>query len=242
MKPIPVFTGCENSLYTVRVPREYLSPSSPTPTTKTKTATDEPSPLEEICRRRQLWGTEIYTDDSDVIAAAVHSGWLCGDFGPEANADLHDLDLDENPPTNPSSPSSSLALTTKPAHPVLPPAGHEAHISLLLLPPLDSYASTTTHHLTSREWNTSTPHDGLSFAIHGIKFVQEGDDSRGTGRSGRERKARLGFEEERRREAVEGLLLFKARGAEFANAAGTGTGTAGAARGEVSGRSVGVGA
>lgn len=226
MKPIPVFQGQENSIYTVRVPREYLSTSSLISSAKVKTE-DEPSALEEVCRRRQAWGTDIYTDDSDVIAAAVHSGWLRGDFGPEANADLHDLDLDEQAPQQQDFENGDaiINLSTKPPQPITPPRGYDAHISLLILPPLESYASSHQHHLWSREWK-DTPHDGMSYAVLGVQFVKEGDGSRGVGRSGKDRKARLRLEEERRREAVEGLLMFKAAGANFAAPANGGRGGA----------------
>jgi len=40
-------------------------------------------------RKRKVWGTDIYTDDSDVVGIALHSGWLrlssndgCQDEGP----------------------------------------------------------------------------------------------------------------------------------------------------------------
>ena len=30
----------------------------------------------EPLRRRKVWGTDVYTDDSDVLALCLHSGWL----------------------------------------------------------------------------------------------------------------------------------------------------------------------
>ena len=191
MHPIPVFPGKENCTYTVRVPRWYLAPGSP----------DAPSYLEEICRRRQLWGADVYTDDSDVVAAAVHSGWLKGDFG-GFNADLRDIESepDELPET------TSTILTTRPRRPVTAPPDLDAHITVLLLPPLGEYKSAVQHHVWSREWGGA--HDGMSFMIFEVAFVDEGAGSRGVERSGRARKGRLRVEEARRREAAGGLVLF----------------------------------
>ncbi|KAI7198180.1 hypothetical protein KC365_g19235, partial [Hortaea werneckii] len=84
MKPIPNFEGQENCTYTVRVPRDVLTPS------RTAAANGETSTFEAICKQGHIWGTEVYTDDSDVVAAAVHSGWIQGDFG-EQTADLRTL-------------------------------------------------------------------------------------------------------------------------------------------------------
>ena len=192
MHPIPVFPGKENCTYTVRVPRWYLAPGSP----------DAPSYLEEICRRRQLWGSDVYTDDSDVVAAAVHSGWLRGDFG-GFNADLHNIDSE---PDEGEETTASTILTTRPRRPVTAPPDLDAHITVLLLPPLGEYKSAVQHHVWSREWGGA--HDGMSFMIFEVAFVDEGAGSRGVERSGRARKGRLRVEEARRREAAGGLVLF----------------------------------
>ncbi|KAH0113992.1 hypothetical protein KCU82_g23919, partial [Aureobasidium melanogenum] len=74
VKPIPRFEDKANCTFTVRVPRAYLGASS---------AVEEDSGtiaggLEEICKTRAVWGSDVYSDDSDPIAAAVHSGWIRG--------------------------------------------------------------------------------------------------------------------------------------------------------------------
>jgi len=214
MKAIPLFDGKENCTYTVRVPRYYFTP------TEKAEEIDEPSPLEEICKRGQLWGTEVYTDDSDVVAAAVHSGWLKGDFG-EQSGDLHQLcdnesetsqpeDADEVPPT----------LSSKPNKPAKPPADtSDVHITLLILPPLESYASITEHHVRSQAWQKT--HDGMSFMIHRIDFVDESASNRFAERGIAARKQRIALEEAKRREAAASLLMF-------ANGHGAGTVSVGA--------------
>lgn len=195
MKPIPVFEGKENCTFTVRVPRYFLARSDSGP--------GENLSLEEICRRRQLWGTEIYTDDTDVVAASVHSGWLKGDFG-EFNDDIREVcdnsseqDGDEDTPTT---------LETRPPKPVKIPQGYDAHITVLVLPPLQSYGSTNQHHVWSREWDKT--HDGMSFMIHRIDFVNESGANRYMERGGAARKKRIATEEAARREAAAGLLMF----------------------------------
>jgi hypothetical protein len=210
MKPMPKLDGHENSTYMIRVPRWYLTRS------KEEIEAGEPNRLEEICKRRQIFGTEVYSDDSDVVAAAVHSGWLKGDFG-DWNDDLQEVCADEfeQASTNAVSPKntkikeeSPLSLTSKPAKPVIPPSNYDAHITILILPTLDSYASTSQHHILSREWNKTTPHDGMSFVIHRIDFVNEGVAGRSLPRGAKARKARLAMEEVKRQEAAKALLML----------------------------------
>ena len=197
MKPIPVFEGKENCTYTVRIPRWYLA------SVQNEGENEDASYLEEICKRRQLWGTDVYTDDSDVVAAAVHSGWLKGDFG-EYNHDLHEVCGNDAEQEGDDEPQSTLAV--RPHRPIKVPAEHDAHITLLVLPPLESYASTTQHHIWSREWKKT--HDGMSFMIHRIEFVDEGFATRTAERNAISRKQRLAIEETKRKEAAAGLVMF----------------------------------
>lgn len=206
MKPIPCFEGKENCTYTVRVPRYYLASS------QQARANGQPSALEEICKNCHLWGTDVYTDDSDIIAAAVHSGWLKGDYG-EHNEALQELCDNESEADGAADDSDEvpLILTEKPSKPIRPPADcPDAHITVLILPPLEAYASTMQHHLQSREWKKT--HDGMSFMIHRIEFVDEGTSGRFTERGMAARKQRIALEEAKRREAAAGLLHMFANG------------------------------
>lgn len=196
MKPIPVFEGKENCTYTVRVPRQYMAVHDDS---------EDAGPLEQICRRRQLWGTDVYTDDTDVVTAAVHSGWIKGDFGPY-NADLKDIchndsEVEDNEET-------PRVLAIRPRRPVKAPHNSDAHVTVLVLPPLDRYVSTNQHHVWSREW--AKTHDGMSFMIHRIDFVDEGLTARNLERGASARKKRIAAEEAKRREAAAGLLMFAA--------------------------------
>ncbi|KAI7586125.1 hypothetical protein KC316_g5789, partial [Hortaea werneckii] len=211
MKPIPNFEGQENCTYTVRVPRDILTSS------RDATANGETSTFEAICKQGHIWGTEVYTDDSDVVAAAVHSGWIQGDFG-EQNEDLKTLcdivsdsgeQQQQQQPDNVSETPSPLTLSERPRHPAkIPPSHPDLHITLLLLPPLESYPSTTQHHIRSKSWR-QTPHDGMSFLIHRIEFVDEGGlSTRNSERGIVARKQRIAVEEAKRRDAAAGLLMF----------------------------------
>jgi hypothetical protein len=201
MKALPPFHGKENCTFTVRVPRYYLR------YTDKITETAEATPLEEVCKGRPVWGTEVYTDDSDVIAAAVHSGWLKGDFGwlkaeNEAFRNLYDQEFeDEEEPADPL-----LTLNTRPMRPVKAPPDHDMHVTILILPALEEYVSSTQNHLHSREWDKT--HDGMSYIIHKLAFVDEGTSTRYSDRGIAAKKQRMALEEAKRREAAAGLLMF----------------------------------
>ncbi|KAF8454610.1 histone deacetylation protein Rxt3-domain-containing protein [Terfezia claveryi] len=55
---LPRFEGRENCIFQIRIPRRYLYERE----------------RAEICKRRCLWGSDVYTDDSDVLAVLVHMG------------------------------------------------------------------------------------------------------------------------------------------------------------------------
>lgn len=194
--PLPLdLQGKENCTLTIRVPRAYIR-SSDAPASKEVLA----GGLLAICRRRALWGTDVYTDDSDVVAAAIHSGWLAPDFG-EWAADYKTLFPDRGPEVpvsgaddgGPATTDSSVPpmteLSSKPDRPVAIPRDREAHITVLILPALDNYASTSRNGMLSRAWGRD--HDGVSFRVLGIKFVDEPFASRGAARGAVERKERL---------------------------------------------------
>lgn len=162
--------------------------------------------LEEICKRRAIWGAEVYTDDSDVVAAAVHSGWIKGDFG-YFNEDIQDLfGADED---NPNSDEDLLVLNSKPLSPASIPADKDMHVTVLMLPPLQHYSSAILNNIHSRSWGSD--HDGMSFMIHAIEFVDEPSGSRYVERTGAARRARMKEDLHRRREAAESLLGLGSR-------------------------------
>ncbi|KAI9760022.1 MAG: hypothetical protein M4579_001961 [Chaenotheca gracillima] len=186
--PLPRFEGQENCTLTVRIPSQFL-------TTKSR---------QEIVRRHAVWGSDIFTDDSDVLAAAIHSGWVRGAWDSDIDASLlFDLRINDSlsPAKKPetagladkastkSTSSSSETFTSPPSSgPASPPSGKDLHITLLILPALEGYASTVSHGIRSRQWGDN--HDGLSFQILKMQWVKGGSGSLEE-RSGEARRKRL---------------------------------------------------
>lgn len=200
VKPIPRFEGKDNCTFTVRVPRAYLSTSD----TPDDDGNAVAGGLEEICKTRAVWGSEVYSDDSDPVAAAVHSGWIRGDFG-EYNEDLRDLFTEQQDSETPSTPPEiGKVFTEKPKIPFRLPPKADVHITLLLLPALTHYMASTSHFLRSREWGAD--HDGVSFMIHSIEFVDESAANRFSERGAAAKHQRIKEDLARRKEAAESLL------------------------------------
>jgi hypothetical protein len=76
----------------------------------------------------------------------------------------------------------------KPRLPPVPPADKDLHITLLILPRVDQYESTVMFGLKSRKWTGR--HDGVSFKVHRVEWVDDGV-GRGEERSGEARRKRL---------------------------------------------------
>ncbi|KAH0533593.1 hypothetical protein GP486_008985, partial [Trichoglossum hirsutum] len=53
--------------------------------------------------------------------------------------------------------------------PMIPPPNCDLNVTILILPTLESYASTVSHGIRSRTWKKN--HDGLSFKIEHLKWV-----------------------------------------------------------------------
>ncbi|KAF2205649.1 Rxt3-domain-containing protein [Delitschia confertaspora ATCC 74209] len=168
-KPLPRFeTNPINCTFTVRVPRYYLKPRQ----------------RQQIVLQRHLWGARIYRDDSDPIAAAIHSGWIRGEW--DETVDVNMLDPRVTAPGDASDAEDTLSKI--PAAPVNPPVDMELHITLLILPRLQEYYSTCEYGITSRG---SMDHDGFSFIIDKIQWVEEGYGTRGQERGATALKRRL---------------------------------------------------
>ena len=174
--PLPRFDGKENCTVTVRIPRYYLRKEE----------------REEICLRRGLWGSEIYTDDSDPVAAAIHGGWIRGEWGEDVDTSLLDLGSHESSPDSSKDgkqiAETQMTLTSPPTVPMLPVKDRDLHMTLLILPTLQSYTGLVAHGIKSRSW--SSKHDGLSFKVEKIVWVDE-KAGRGEERGGEARRKRL---------------------------------------------------
>lgn len=180
----------ENCTLTVKVPRIHLSPVA----------------REEITSRAYLWGSDVYTDDSDVVAACIHSGWIRGEWTDDVDTSLLDLDGAASGKRKPRLPlpeasdyASENTITSPPeGGPMGIPANRDLHITVLILPRLVKYFSCTRFGITSREFggqhgNRFTVHDGISYMIKSIRWVENGAQPqarlRGKGRRERMRKA-----------------------------------------------------
>ena len=170
--PLPFFEGKENCTFTIRVPRHFLTEKS----------------RELVCSQRQVWGTDVYTDDSDVLASAIHAGWIRGAWGEDVDVSM--LELNPSPSAQAAANgdigadtalhgkiTESEDLSEPPSSgPVQPPRQRDAHITILVLPPLGKYTPSTWHGMRSRGWGDN--HDGMSFKVHRIEWVDEGEESR----------------------------------------------------------------
>lgn len=189
-KPLPweLIKGKFNCTLTVKIPRIYLSPLS----------------REEITSRGFLWGTDVYTDDSDVIAACIHSGWIRGEWANDFDPAMLETDPDEKrrKTKDAAAPvdveSEGLITAPPPTGPMVVPADRDLHVNVLVMPKLAKYGSTTRFGITSREFGgehgtRTTSHDGLSYKVHNIRWVENGAQPqarlRGKARRERMRKA-----------------------------------------------------
>lgn len=160
-----------NCTYTVRVSKTWLQ-------------RDE---REAICAERYLWGSGIFTDDSDPVAAAIHSGYLKGAWGEWVDTALLEQIIQEQ------NPKIDAGQENVPKKLVEPLPGMDLHITLLVLPQLERYEGTVRYGLKSRSWPeepNAAPHDGVSFMVLNCEWVNESTE-RGKGRTGRERRQRL---------------------------------------------------
>jgi hypothetical protein len=163
---------------------------------------------EEITARAYLWGTDVYTDDSDVVAACIHGGWIKGEWTDDVDTTM--LDLDPNAGEGgkrktkvamtepPSRESEGVIVSPPPSGPMDIPMNRDLHVNLLILPRLLRYSACTRYGLSSREFGGQyggrhSVHDGLSYMIKSIRWVENGAQPqarlRGKARRERMRKA-----------------------------------------------------
>jgi hypothetical protein len=181
-----------NCTLTVKVGKQHLVPAA----------------REEITSRRAVWGTDIYTDDSDVVAACIHAGWIRGEWPEEVDVDLLDLYTTDEKDKKGKSRATKLAtqannlvvLDAPPkGGPQNVPENRDLHVTVLILPALEKYASSCRFGIRSREFGGEigdiqglqhrAKHDGLSFMITGLRWVNNGagTQNRLRGKARRER-------------------------------------------------------
>ena len=179
-EPLPRFEGQENCTFTVKVPSIYLGDVS----------------RAEITSRRAVYGTNVYTDDSDVIAACIHQGWFRGAWNKDVDVALLDLEIRGavNGALTSKDYENDILTEPPPRGPMHVPKKKDLNVTILVLPPLEKYASTTRFGIKSREWGGRHDgyrgvHDGLSFMILSIQWVARIDNNEG--RSGRLRRKKM---------------------------------------------------
>jgi hypothetical protein len=91
-------------------------------------------------------------------------------------------------PTTSSTKQQQPAEARKPKIPPIPPPDKDLHITLLILPTLERYHSSVMYGLKSRAWGDN--HDGMSFKVERIEWVDEGA-AKGEERGGEARRKRL---------------------------------------------------
>ncbi|ORZ15139.1 histone deacetylation protein Rxt3-domain-containing protein [Absidia repens] len=157
-----------NGIVQVRIPARYLSYQNPK------------------VKKRAIWGTGIYTDDSDVVSMAIHSG----KFIPEH----HDPELESNDPflmavagksmesiraaTRKQAMSPKTYLLGRNGDDTIPE--YDIKVTLRVLPKLQDYTSTIQHRIKSRQWGGN--HDGVSFYVEKVEQLKKGE-ARSCGRS-----------------------------------------------------------
>ncbi|KAF9173048.1 hypothetical protein BGX20_004235 [Mortierella sp. AD010] len=139
---LPSMQGKENSLLEVRVASPYLTYDN----VKVK--------------RRELWGTEIYTDDSDIVAMLIHGGF----FIPPTS--LNSGEQDSIQPTN-----QQHNFAAEPIKHICP--AYDLAITLRVMPKLLKYQGSIRHRIKSRTWKTG--HDGVSLKIEAIRKLCPGE-------------------------------------------------------------------
>lgn len=169
--PLPRYEGKENCTYTVRIPKFHL----------------ETQEREEVCGRRAVWGTDVYTDDSDPLAAAIHAGWIRGEYGEDIDPAM--LEPPSAAKTENRSPEAKTnpqgVIGSLPTEAMPPSPGKDLNLTLLVLPALEKYTSRIAHGIKSRSWGNT--HDGMSFKILSMEWI----DGRIEERSGQARRNRM---------------------------------------------------
>lgn len=121
----------------------------------------------ERATHAQLWGTDIYTDDSDPLLALQHVGFF-------DRSDFYDLK--KLTPANLSNFNDVIGnddddndrqLTKRSGGGEV--SKYDLEVTVLLLDTLSAYIGTDRFGICSRDWYGVAPHDGLSFGIYQIE-------------------------------------------------------------------------
>ncbi|KAG0164327.1 hypothetical protein DFQ28_010514 [Apophysomyces sp. BC1034] len=154
---LPNMSKYINGVLEVRVPARYLNYGN------------------ARVRKRAVWGTDIYTDDSDVVAMAIHSGKYKPLFSePEVQPDSSFALAIAGKPLEAAQAAKMLAISGKKwqARDERAP-DHDLKVTVRVLPKLRCYASTIRHNIKSRPWGDN--HDGVSFYVENVEKIKKGE-------------------------------------------------------------------
>lgn len=155
--------------FSVGSPSAYTG--APLPHTSPSTPLLLPTHLADLpgFRKRQVWGTDVYTDDSDILALLVHSGWLrvtrrerrrrAGEKGAGADAIRRARIVGEEriEASTPAAAASTAAAIK---------------VTLGVVPPLIRYQGIERQGVRSRSWGNG--HDGVSLRVEQVELVSVG--------------------------------------------------------------------
>ncbi|QEU62206.1 Rxt3 [Kluyveromyces lactis] len=162
---------------TIRSPRPFIPRMSHNHINSILTIQIDSIYLQQVARgeniryqNREIWGTDIYTDDSDIILVLQHCGVLpfSEPFDQNSNGKPSNVRSSKTKlRRTPANMSDQNSVTGAIPEREIPFA---IKVDILMLPPLQGYASSTRNNITSREW-TGQVHDGLSYGIFHVDIV-----------------------------------------------------------------------
>ncbi|ORY90521.1 histone deacetylation protein Rxt3-domain-containing protein [Syncephalastrum racemosum] len=114
-----------------------------------------------------LWGTDIYTDDSDIVAMCIHSGKYLPKFV--------EPDIDPKDPKFRLLLGDDISPVEQPA--ANPPNDKDLIITVRILPKLKYYQGTIRNYTRSRNWGN---HDGMSFYVENVEPRQPKEQRKST--------------------------------------------------------------
>ncbi|KAK6360201.1 hypothetical protein TWF730_006351 [Orbilia blumenaviensis] len=161
---IPLFMERENCTYIIRIPWYCLSLEE----------------RERVCKKRLLWGTEVYTDDSNILAVLVHLGYLPAvrdgaevvEYASAHDAVLARLSAPKRRVGAGRSREIAAAVMAEGGAPKTSASFQERKdllVKIVICGNLGEYRSVVKYGLKSRGWDGG--HDGMGFMVENVKWV-----------------------------------------------------------------------
>lgn len=116
--------------------------------------------------KRSIWGTDVYTDDSDIVAMLYHCGII---HSKSPFGELNEASIIPRTPGN----RLDLESVQNSRDPYTRSEGGDLTVTLLILPALNNYQGSFRNNYNSRSWMST--HDGGSIAIYNVKWCNLGD-------------------------------------------------------------------